>query len=260
MKLKTTNPDRITHEKVKYLLRIADNALILGQRLSEWCGHGPVLEQDIALTNIALDLIGHARNWYQYIAEAEGVGHTEDDLAFRRVAREYFNVLLVEQPNGDFAHTIVRQFLFDQFHFQLLESLTASPDEAIAAIAAKSIKEVRYHRRFSAEWVIRLGDGTGESHRRMERALSDLWPYAGEMHRVDALDRRAHQVGLGPDLEALRPAYFTAVEEVLREATLSLPETAPYQFGGKQGLHSEHLDYLLAEMQFMQRTYPGLKW
>ena len=260
MATKEITAESIIEGKVTYLLRIADNTLILGQRLSEWCGHGPVLEQDIAITNIALDLIGHARNWYQYVAELESTGRTEDDLAFRRVAREYFNVLLIEQPNGDFAHTILRQFFFDQFHYQLLEGLARSDDGRVAAIASKSLKEVRYHRRYSAEWVIRLGDGTEESHRRMEQALHNLWPYAGEMHQADALDRQMHELGLAPDLEALQPAYQAAVADVLRQATLTIPDTTPYQSGGKQGRHTEHLDYLLAEMQFMQRTYPGLDW
>lgn len=243
-----------------YALRIADNNLILGQRLSEWCGHGPVLEQDIALTNIALDLMGQARSWLQYAGELEGKGRTEDDLAFLRDERAFYNVLLVEQPNTDFAYTIVRQFLFDVFHYYFNEALVQSKDEKAAAIAAKSLKEITYHLRFSSEWVIRLGDGTKESHEKMQNAVNDLWEYSGELLEADTLDQEMLAAGIGPDLEKIALLYHNKVKEILQEATLELPSVAFFQTGGKQGKHSEHLGPMLAEMQFLQRAYPGMEW
>ncbi len=243
-----------------YLMRQADNALILGQRLVEWCGHGPVLEQDIALSNIALDLIGQASHLFRYAAEKEEAGRTEDDLAFLRDAPEDRNILLVELPNRDFAYTLARQFLFDAFHLPFLESLCESKDPGLAAIAAKSVKEVSYHRRFSSEWMIRLGDGTDESHRRVQEALDRLWPYAGEMLEADPLDQNMAEMGVGADLGQVSKAFHGYLDLVLPRATLKLPPEAPYQGGGKQGRHTEHMDYLLAEMQYMQRRYPGMEW
>lgn len=243
-----------------YTLRLADNALILGQRLSEWCGHGPVLEQDIAMTNIALDLMGQARSWLQYAGELEGKGRSEDDLAFLRDEREFFNVLLVEQPNTDFAYTIIRQFLFDVFNFYLQEALVDSQDEKVAAIATKSLKEITYHLRYSSEWVIRLGDGTAESHKKMQTALNDLWEYSGEMLEADEIDQKVFSEGIGPDLSIIKERYHQKVAAILKEATLEIPTCDIFQAGGKQGRHSEYLGPLLAEMQFLQRAYPGQEW
>lgn len=246
--------------KFKYLLRLADNALILGQRLAEWCGHGPILEQDIAITNIALDLIGQSRSWYQYAAKVEGKGRSEDDLAYFREAPEFYNVLLVEQPNEDFAYTIVRQFLYDTFNFNLHKGLTKSKDFQIAAIAQKSLKEITYHLRYSSEWVIRLGDGTEVSHQKMQNALNDLWPYVGELVTNDESDLLMAEEGIGIDLETIKKAYYEKLEEILTEATLEQPSDNWTHTGGKNGKHTEHLSYLLTEMQVLQRTYPGLEW
>ena len=243
-----------------YVLRLADNCLILGQRLAEWCGHGPVLEQDIAMTNISLDLIGQARNYYQYASELTEGDKTEDDIAFLRNDREYFNLLLVEQPNTDFAYTIVRQYLFDVFHFHLLNELASSQDENIASIAQKSIKEVTYHKRWSGQWVLRLGDGTDESHVKMQTALDHFWAYAFESISADDLDQKLAQKGIGVDLAKIADVVRKEIEAHLREATLTIPEGSWNQTGGKTGMHSEHLGYLLAEMQHLQRAYPGAEW
>ncbi len=244
----------------EYLLRLADNALILGQRQSEWCGHGPVLEQDIALTNIALDQIGQARMLLAYAGKVEGKGRTEDALAFLRDAGEFRNLLLVEQPNEDWGYTILRQFFFDAFNFFLYQELCDSADADLAVIAQKAIKEITYHLRFSSEWVIRLGDGTDLSHRKMQEALADLWMYTGEMFLPDAIDEWAKDAGIGPSLQAIHVQWNARVREILKEATLELPESGWMQQGGKQGIHTEHLGYILADMQFLQRAYPGLEW
>lgn len=241
-------------------LRMADNALVLGQRLSEWCGHGPVLEQDIALTNMALDLVGQARSWYQYAGELEGKGRSEDDLAFLRTDREFFNCLLVEQPNTDWAYTITRSFFFDAFHHLYLRELLHCPDAQVQAIAEKSLKEVIYHLRFSSEWMIRLGDGTETSRRKMQDAVDALWMYTGELTQPDDLDSQLFQAGLAPDLNTLRQPFLDKVQNILEEATLQLPPDSYMQTGGKTGIHTEHLGHLLAEMQVMQRTLPGLQW
>lgn len=247
-------------QHVEYLLRLGDNALILGQRLSEWCGHGPILEQDIAVTNIALDLIGQARSWLAYAAELQGKGLDEDQMAFLRDTHEYRNVLLVEQPNEDWAYTIVRQFLFDAFNYYLHEALCHSKDERIQAIARKSLKEVAYHLRYSSEWMIRLGDGTELSHQKMQTALDDLWMFSGEALKPDALDQAAAEAGIGPDLHKLTPVVQAKIEAVLSEATLSMPTNNWMQSGGKQGIHSEYLGHMLSEMQWMQRAYPSMEW
>jgi ring-1,2-phenylacetyl-CoA epoxidase subunit PaaC len=241
-------------------LRMGDNALILGHRLSQWCGRGPVLEQDIAITNIALDLIGQARAWLSYAGEVEGAGRDEDQLAYLRDAGDFRNVLLVEQPNEDWAYTIVRQFLFDVFHYYYLEALRHSKDERIVAIAAKSLKEVSYHLRYSSEWMIRLGDGTDESHEKMQNALDDLWMFSGELYTPDDTDHALAAAGLGGDLELLAPRYAAKVDAILGESTLRKPDRDWMQSGGKQGRHNEHLGYILAELQFLQRAYPGLEW
>lgn len=253
-------PNFMNQDKFKYILRIADNTLILGQRLSEWCGHGPVLEQDIALTNIALDLIGHARSLYQYAAELEGEGRSEDELAFHRDAWDFYNLLLVEQPNTDFAHTIVRQFFFDAFNFYFHQELLQSQDTHLAAIAEKSIKEVTYHLRYSSEWMIRLGDGTEVSYQKMQAAVDKLWPFSGEALESDELDQKMFEAGIGVDLNKIKPLVAQKVKEILSEATLQQPDNAWMQRGGKTGQHTEHLGYVLAEMQYLQRAYPGLEW
>ena len=239
---------------------MGDNALVLGQRLSEWCGHGPVLEQDIAITNIALDQVGQARSWLQYAAELEGKGRSEDDLAYLRPEFEYRNVLLVEQPNTDWAYTIVRQFLFDVFNFYLHAELQHSTDPGIASIAEKSLKEITYHLRFSSEWVIRLGDGTAVSHEKMQQALDDLWMFTGELLEMNELETGLETAGIVPDLGKIKPLYEARVAKILEEATLEKPETTYMQTGGKQGRHSEYMGFILAEMQSLQRQHPGLKW
>ena len=244
----------------EYVLRKADDTLILGHRLSEWCGHGPVLEEDIALTNLALDLIGQATELYQYAAEVENKGRNEDDLAFLRLEREYKNVLLVEQTNGDFGKTIVRQFLFDHFQSLLYERLMNSADEQIAAIAEKSIKEVKYHLKHSSEWVIRLGDGTEESHNRVQESVTDLSRYIEELFYQDEVDEILIKEGIAADTASFKEEYYNNINAVLSEATLSLPEKMWQLDGGRKGVHSEHLGFLLAELQYMQRTYPGMEW
>jgi ring-1,2-phenylacetyl-CoA epoxidase subunit PaaC len=251
-----------------YLLRLADTDLVLAQRLSEWVGKGPVIEEDIALTNVGLDLIGQARLWYGYASEVEarisGTGRDEDAFAFRRDAGEFRNLLLAEQPNGSYADTMARQFCFDRMHVLLLRALTASRDACIAEIAAKALKEATYHAERSADWVIRLGDGTDESHRRMQAALDDVWGYTGEMFAPDAIELALAEAGIAPDSRTLRPAWDADVDAVLAEATLARPADTWMQGtdarGGRQGVHTEHLGYLLAEMQFLQRAYPDARW
>lgn len=244
----------------EYLLRLGDDSLILGHRLSEWCGHGPVLEEDIALTNLSLDLIGQATSILEYAGKVEGKGRTEDDLAFLRFDKDYRNLLLVERPNGDFGVTIMRQFLFDAYRKPLFERLVNSSDEMIAAIAAKSLKETKYHLKHSSEWVIRLGDGTEESHNRIQEALNSLWKYAAEIFYEDQVDEELKKHGVLPDMDSLRKDWESTVHSVLEEATLKIPDNNWEQEGGRKGLHTEHLGYILAELQFMQRAYPNMEW
>jgi ring-1,2-phenylacetyl-CoA epoxidase subunit PaaC len=244
---------------VQYTLRLADNVLILGHRLSEWCGHGPVLEQDIAMTNIALDLVGQARSLYAYAATTQGEGKTEDDLAYLRDVGDYTNILLVEQPNGDFGYTIARQFFFSAFQLPFYQQLAQCSDEVLAGVAQKGIKELAYHLRWSSEWVIRLGDGTEESHRRMQQAIDDLWMYSGEFFIADELDQWAATT-LGIDLNAIQTTFQHTLDQVFSTATIDRPTAIFMQKGGKKGLHSEHLGFILAEMQFLQRAYPGAEW
>lgn len=245
---------------IQYILGIADNSLILGQRLGELCGHGPSIETDIALTNISLDLLGQVRSYYQYLAKLQGGDATEDTIAFLRLERDYRNVLLVEQPNTDFGYSIARQCLFDIFHLALLEELQNSKDDMLAAIAKKSIKEVLYHTRFSSDWIRRLGDGTEESHNRIQTAINDLWIYTDELfHQTDA-DKAMVAQGIGVDVSLLKAAYYQKVSAVLEEATLETPQIEYFQKGGKLGIHSEHMGYLLTELQYMQRTYPNMTW
>ena len=245
---------------VQYTLRLADNALVLGHRLSEWCGHAPILEEDIALANIALDLIGQARALYTYAGEVEGAGHDEDKLAYRRDAPQFRNILLVEQPNGDFAVTIARQLLYSAFMDPYWRAMTTSKDATLAAIAAKAEKETAYHLRHSAEWLIRLGDGTEESHRPAQDATDELWMYTGEMFETDRIDRALIETGVAVDPAALRPEWNRTVDAVLAEATLTRPADGWMQSGGRTGRHSEHLGYILADLQFLQRAYPDATW
>ena len=243
-----------------YLLRLADDHLILGQRLGERCGHAPTLEEDIGLANIGLDLIGQARTLYTYAGEVEGLGRDEDRLAFLRYERDYANALLVEQPNGDFAVTIVRQLLFSAFMLPYWRALQGSSDATLAAIAGKAVREAEYHVRHSAEWVIRLGDGTPESHRRSQEALERLWPYSGELFEMDETTSALAEAGVAPDATALRDGWNATLDRVLAEATLARPKDGWMQTGGRAGRHSEHLGHILSEMQYLQRTYPNASW
>ncbi len=243
-----------------YILGIADNCLILGQRLGELCGHGPSLETDIACTNISLDLLGQVRSYYQYAASVAGDGRKEDDIAMLRKEREYRNVLLVEQPNTDFAHIIVRQYLFDVFHLQFLNALQNSKDETLVAIAKKAIKEVSYHERFSSDWVKRLGDGTEESRLKTQQAFNALWSFTNELFYQTDADKAMISDGIGVDTSKLTASYYNQVSELMTEATLEIPESKWFHKGGKEGIHTEHLGYLLADLQYMQRTYPNMEW
>ncbi|MBR0811319.1 phenylacetate-CoA oxygenase subunit PaaC [Bradyrhizobium diazoefficiens] len=245
---------------VLYALRRADDALILGHRLSEWCGHAPMLEEDMALSNIALDLIGQARELYSYAAKVEGRDNDEDKLAYLRDVRQYRNLLLVEQPNGDFAQTLVRQFFYSAFADLYWRTMMSSRDTTLAAIAAKSEKESAYHLRHASEWIIRLGDGTDESHARAQAAVDQLWAFTGEMFTVDDGERALIHGGVAIDPASLRGRWLTTVSDVAREATLKLPQNGWMQQGGRVGRHSEHLGHLLSELQSMQRTFPGLTW
>lgn len=244
----------------RYLLRLADSSLILGQRLGEWCGHGPILEEDIALTNISLDLIGQSRLFFDYAAKTEGKGRTEDDLAFLRDPMHYYNALLVEQPNGDFGKTITRQFFFDTFHFYQFELLKKSRDGHMAAIAEKSLKEITYHLRHSSEWVIRLGDGTEESHRKIQNSVNELWMFTGDLFEMNEDDEILVKAGIAADLNEIKSKWDETVKGTLAKATLKIPDNGFMLTGGIKGKHTEHLGYILAEMQYLQRAYPGAKW
>ncbi|MBY0478162.1 MAG: phenylacetate-CoA oxygenase subunit PaaC [Chitinophagaceae bacterium] len=259
------------NNQTDYLLHLADTTLILSQRNSEWCGHGPILEQDIAITNISLDLLGQSRNFYQYAAQLitdskkesgaktpplEGLGEvTEDSLAYLRTEREFKNLLLVELQNGDWGQTILRQFFFSQFQYLLFQQLQQSNDAQLAAIAAKAIKETTYHLRWSSEWVVRLGDGTDESHQHMLHAIDELWRYTGEL-----FEAAEYETAMGIDLAAVKQIWTEKVTAVFDEATLPVPENSFMQPGGKKGVHTEQLGYILTELQYMQRTYPNSNW
>jgi ring-1,2-phenylacetyl-CoA epoxidase subunit PaaC len=247
--------------KLAYLLRQGDNALILSQQLSQLCGKGPALEEDMALTNVALDLLGQTRMWLTYAGELEGRGRDEDQLAFLRDAQDMRCCLLVEQPNGNYADTMLRQFYFDTWHYFLMQGLAAASDPRIADIAEKSIKEVTYHLRRSGDLVVRMGDGTSDSHARAQAAADALWAYSGEMFIYDDIDNAMVEQGVAPAAAGLRAAFLEHVAEIFAEATLTMPAPDAWmQKGGKQGRHSEHLGYILAEMQFLQRAYPGAQW
>jgi ring-1,2-phenylacetyl-CoA epoxidase subunit PaaC len=245
---------------VLYALRRADDALVLGHRLSEWCGHAPMLEEDMALANMGLDLLGQARELYSYAAKVEGKGNDEDKFAYLRDVRQYRNLLLVEQPNGDFARTMVRQFFYSVFADLYWRAMTKSDDATLAAIAAKSEKESAYHVRHCSEWMVRLGDGTGESHGRAQTAIDDLWAFTGEMFEVDASELALIEAGVAVDPAMLRPQWFQTISDVVGEATLVLPKSNWMQQGGRSGRHSEHLGHLLSDLQSMQRTFPGATW
>jgi ring-1,2-phenylacetyl-CoA epoxidase subunit PaaC len=245
---------------VSYLLRLGDDRLVLGHRLSEWCGHGPILEEDIALANVALDLIGEATLLLKLAGQLEGNGRNEDALAYWREAIDYRNALLVELPIGDFAFTIVRQFLFSVFSLLQMEALQRSTNADLAGIAAKAVKEALYHVRHSAQWVVTLGDGTDESHSRAQRAVDDLWRYTGELFTADAIDRDSAARDVGVDPSTLAEPWRVQVEDVLRRAALTIPLVTYMQRGGRDGRHTEHLGHMLAEMQIVARSHPGATW
>jgi ring-1,2-phenylacetyl-CoA epoxidase subunit PaaC len=242
---------------VQYVLRLADTCLILAQRLGEWCGHGPVLEEDIALTNIALDLIGQTR---ALMAHAGGTAFDEDQLAFLREERDYLNPTLVELPRGDFAFTILRNAMVGTWLHLMWQRLCSSRDIDVAGIAAKAVKEARYHQRHAGDWVVRLGDGTAESHRRISEALQELWPYCAELFESDLIDEYAAETGLGPRWSDLREDWLAQMRELLADATLAMPAEVPFRSTGRSGKHSEHFGFLLADMQYLQRAYPGGVW
>ncbi|MDO8998665.1 MAG: 1,2-phenylacetyl-CoA epoxidase subunit PaaC [Bacteroidota bacterium] len=244
----------------KYALRLGDNSLILGHRLSELCSRGPILEEDLALTNISLDMIGRTQALLKYAAEIEGKGKTEDDLAYRRPENNYYNNLITEQPNGDFAHTITRQLFISVFEYLFYSQLEKSKDETLSAIAKKTVKEIKYHMQHATDWTIRLGDGTEESHKRMQKAVNDLWMYTGELFEMDEVDTLLFREGISADLIPIKAQWQNDIKIILIEATLTLPEDSFMQTGSKQGIHTENLGHILAEMQYLQRAYPDAKW
>jgi ring-1,2-phenylacetyl-CoA epoxidase subunit PaaC len=259
MSTRSTEPGNAAAH-VRYVLRLADTSLLLGQRLSEWVGHAPALEEDLGLANIALDLIGQARLLLSYAGQLEGRGRSEDALAFLRDAAEFLNVTLAEQPNGDFGRTIVRQFLIASYQRELYEALQISSDARLAQIAAKALKEIRYHVRYSASWLVRLGDGTPESHARVQAALDELWPFTAELFAHDEVDAAMQAARIAPEMAALQARWSQQIDEVLAEARLSRPADSVFPWHGRRGVHTEHLGYMLAEMQFLQRAYPGAEW
>ncbi len=253
--------NNINNSLFEYCLRLGDDRVILGQRMAEWCGKGPILEEDLALANISLDLFGQSILFLKYAAELEGKGNDEDALAYNRNERQYKNLLLTEQPNGDFAYTIARQFFFDCYEYYFYYDLVNSKNETLAAIAAKSIKETIYHLRHSSEWMLRLGDGTEESHNRVQYAVNHLWCFTGEMFEMDTVDEYLLKEGIAVDLAKVKAQWNTKVAEILTQATLEIPPTDTYMIvGGRNGIHTEHLGHLLSEMQILTRTYPGAKW
>ncbi len=251
---------KLQKELLYYTLRLGDSALILGQRLSEWCGHGPVLEQDIALSNIALDQLGHARILLQYAAQIKGKEYTEDKMAFFRDANEYHNLLMLELPNEDWGYTLARQFLFDTYNYFFYTELLHSKDNHLKAISQKAIKEIIYHAQWSAEWLIRLGDGTEKSHQRIQNSIDKLWMWTGEMFMMDEVDQRMIDLDIGVNLNSIKNQWHQKVAEILEIATLKKPQDKWMQIGGKQGEHTEYLGYILAEMQYLPRIYPEAQW
>ena len=252
----------MTHQEAlfTYTLRLADNPLILGHRLGEWCSNAPILEEDLAITNMALDMIGRSESLLRYAADIEANGRTEDDLAYKRAERKYYNHLLIEQPNGDFAYTIARQLFNSVFEFYYYSELMNSKDETLAAIAAKSIKEIKYHLKHASDWTRRLGDGTEESNARMQTAIDELWMYTGELFENDELDENLIALGIAPDAAAIKGKWKTAIMDLLAEARLKVPTDTYMQSGSRQGIHTEHLGFILADMQYLQRAYPDAKW
>jgi ring-1,2-phenylacetyl-CoA epoxidase subunit PaaC len=244
----------------EYLLRLGDNTLVIGHRLSEWCGHGPQLEEDIALINVSLDLIGRSRSWLSYAAEIEGLGRTEDDLAFKRDDVFFRNNLICEQPNGDFAATIIRQLFFDVYTYHQYSLLETSTDKTIAAIASKSLKEIKYHVRHSKDWTLRLGDGTMESNKRMQLALNKLWRFVGDLFDMDSVDEILIKEGIACDNNTVKKLWYATIEEIFTNAKLQIPANAFFTKGSRNGMHTEHLGFLLAEMQYLPRAYPNAKW
>ncbi len=244
----------------EYALRLADDRLILGHRLSEWCAHGPILEEDIALANIALDLLGQATHALEIAAKAEDAGRSADDLAYFREAIQFRNLLLAELPRGDFAFTIARQFFFDAFSVHLMDALQQSTEPRLAELAAKAVKEDRYHVRHSAEWMLKLGDGTDESHSRLQNAVNEMWRYTGEMFIADAIDEAAATGGIAPALSTIKAKWDSVVDDVLARATITRPADEVMMRGGRAGKHTEHLGHLLAEMQIVARSHPGAEW
>lgn len=248
-------------DSVAYLLRLADDRLIHGHRLSEWCGHGPILEEDLALTNAALDLVGQAKMLYELAAELHEGGKTADDFAYFRDDLSYSNALMCELPRGDYANTVARLFLLSVFNLYQMEALTGSAEEELAGIAAKSVKEARYHVRHSGHWMLRFGDGTEESHERVQRAINGLWPYTAELFEMDELEQKMLETGIGVDLAEVENKWRETVEKVLGQATLEIPAGEIYMHsGGRSGRHTEHLGYVLAEMQILARSHPGAQW
>jgi len=245
---------------INYCLRLGDSSLILGQRMAEWCSNGPILEEDIAMTNVALDLIGQSRTMLTYAGKLEGKGRTEDDLAYKREEREFYNTLLSERPNGHFGDTVARNFLHSAFFYHLFQALKNSNDEMIAAHAAKSIKEITYHLRHSSEWLVRLGDGTEESHNKIQESLDNLWEYTGDLFEMNEVDELLIKEGIAVDLNEVKKAWSNTIEEVLNRATLTKPEDGYMHSGRLNAVHSEYLGHLIAEMQFLQRAYPTAKW
>lgn len=245
---------------INYSLRLGDTSLILGQRMSEWCSNGPILEEDIAMTNLSLDLIGQARTMLAYAGKLENKGRSEDDLAYRRTEREFYNTLLSERPNGNFGDTVVRNFLHSAFSFYLYKALSTSSDEMIAAHAAKSIKEVTYHLRHSSEWLVRLGAGTEESHEKVQDALNDLWEYTGDLFEMNEVDELLIKEGIATDLNEIKKEWLKAIQPVIERATLTQPEDAYMHSGRLNAVHSEYLGHLIAEMQFLPRAFPEANW
>jgi ring-1,2-phenylacetyl-CoA epoxidase subunit PaaC len=255
-----TTSDPVREARLRYSLRLGDTSLVLGQRLAEWVGHSPALEEDLGLANLSLDLVGQARLLLSYAGEIEGKGRDEDALAFLRDAPAFVNLTLAEQPNGDFGRTIVRQCLLDAWQLEVYEGLLNSSDTRLASIAGKAVKETRYHFRFSSGWLVRLGDGTEESHRRVQDALNELWRFTTELFAADEVDEVLVAAGVAPELAALQGRWSARIDAVLKEATLVRPAAVPYQWHGKRGVHTEHLGHMLAVMQHLQRTYPGAQW
>ncbi len=245
---------------INYCLRLGDSSLILGQRMAEWCSNGPILEEDIAMTNLSLDLIGQARTMLSYSGVVEGKGRSEDDLAYRREEREFYNTLLSERPNGHFGDTVVRNFLHDAFFYYLYQALKSSKDEMIAAHAAKSIKEVTYHLRHSSEWLVRLGDGTVESHEKVQESLNDLWEYTGDLFEMNEVDEVLIKEGIAVDLQKIKLEWDKTINTVIERSTLTRPEDAYMHSGRLDAMHSEYLGHLIADMQFLQRAYPEAQW